>query len=110
MDIDPTGKFKYILIQVRDPESKSEKHIVRGYKSCPYHADILSKVEPSITKLKCKANCVGGGRIKHSPENKSIFVYGYSQGFGLADHSITTKLLKEKFTDYNDIDWSNEGY
>lgn len=110
VDIDPSGRFKYILIQVTDPETKAEKYIVRGYKSCPYHVDILETVEPSIHKLKCKAKCVGGGRILHKPEVRSIFIFGYSQGFGLADHKISHKLMKEKYPDYTDIQWSNEGY
>lgn len=110
VDIDPLGKFKYILIKVKDLATKKEKFIVRGYKSCPYHADIFDLVEPSIEKHNCKAECVGGGRIRHDPNVKSIFIYGYSQGFGKADHTITERLIKEKYPDYNDIQWSNEGY
>ena len=72
--------------------------------------DIFELVEPSIVKHKCKAKCVGGGRILHDPTVKSILVYGYSQGYGRADHSIAHKLLKEKYPSYEDIQWSNEGY
>ena len=72
--------------------------------------DIFEAVEPSITKLKCRAECVGGGRILHKPDVKSIFIYGYSQGYGRADHTITQKLIKEKYPQYSDISWSNEGY
>lgn len=110
VDIDSEGKFKYILIKVTDPDVKEEKFIVRGYKSCSYHDDILSLVEPSIRKHGCTATCVGGGRIRHDPKVKSLFIYGYSQGYGRADHTISQKLLKEKFPDYHDISWSNEGY
>lgn len=95
---------------MKDPETKEEKYIVRGYKSCGYHIDIFEKVEPQIQALKCKAKCVGGGRILHDPTVKSILVYGYSQGFGRADHTVSHKLLKESFPDYEDIQWSNEGY
>lgn len=108
--IDASGKFKYILIQVTDPETKEKKYIVRGFKSCSYHIDIFEMVEPEISKLKCKAKCVGGGRIIHKPEVKSIFIFGYSQGFGRADHTITCNLIKEKYSDYSDISWSNDGY
>lgn len=110
VDIDPSGRFKYILIKVIDSESKAEKYIVRGYKSCSFHGDIFDQVEAGIIRLGCKAECVGGGRIRHDPSVKSIFIYGYSQGFGTADHTITEKLIKEKFSDYTDIQWSNEGY
>lgn len=93
-----------------DQESKAEKYIVRGYKTCAYHADIFDLVEPNILKNNCKAVCVGGGRIRHDPGVKSLFIYGYSQGFGRPDHSITQKLLQEKYQDYSDVQWSNEGY
>lgn len=95
---------------MKDPESKAEKYIVRGYKSCGYHADIYDLVEPAVEKHGCKAKCVGGGRIRHDSGVKSIFIYGYSQGFGQDDHTITHKLVKEKYPDYKDISWSNEGY
>lgn len=110
VDIDSKGRFKYILIHIKDNEAKGEKYIVRGYKSCSFHGDIFDSVEPNITKLNCKVECVGGGRIRHDPDTKSIFIYGYSQGFGRADHSIAQKLLKEKYPDYTEIQWSNEGY
>jgi len=110
VDIDPQGKFKYILIEVTDIETKEKKYIVRGYKDCSYHVDIFEKVEPEIKKLKCVANCVGGGRILHKPEVKAILIFGYSQGFGQADHTITHKLVKQKYPDYNDIQWTNDGY
>ncbi|WP_411017647.1 hypothetical protein, partial [Salmonella sp. s51090] len=54
--------------------------------------------------------CVGGGRIQHSPQEKSISVYGYSMGYGQADHSITVEKLKAKYRDYTSITFSNEGY
>lgn len=95
---------------MKDPETKAEKYIVRGYKSCEYHADIFDLVEPSIVDHKCKAKCVGGGRIRHDSDVKSILIYGYSQGFGRADHSIAQKLLKQHYSSYGDIEWSNEGY
>lgn len=110
VDIDTQGKFKYILIEVSDPDTKEKKYIVRGYRDCSYHVDIFEKVEPEILKLKCRAKCVGGGRILHKPDVKAILIYGYSQGFGQADHTITHKLVKARYPDYTDVQWSNEGY
>lgn len=37
-------------------------------------------------------------------------MYGYSQGYGKADHSITCELLKKAYPNYEDIKWSDEGY
>ena len=36
-------------------------------------------------------------------------VYGYSMGFGKANHERSVEILKTKYTDYT-IEWSDEGY
>ena len=36
-------------------------------------------------------------------------VYGYSMGFGKANHQKTGEILKRRYPDYT-IDWSDEGY
>jgi phosphohistidine phosphatase len=36
-------------------------------------------------------------------------VYGYSQGYGKADHQVAVDILKKKYCDYN-VTWSDEGY
>ncbi|XP_021269312.1 14 kDa phosphohistidine phosphatase isoform X3 [Numida meleagris] len=81
--------------------------------------------------------CLGGGRISHQRQEKKIHVYGYSvvsgaavprkqppgepcvrhcgvevpscEGFGRANHSVTTQKLKAKYPDY-EITWADEGY
>ena len=55
------------------------------------------------------AQCLGGGRIEHRPQDKYLKVYGYSVGFGKADHTKAVDLLKEVYPNYN-IEWSDEGY
>ncbi|KAE9421731.1 hypothetical protein Angca_007234, partial [Angiostrongylus cantonensis] len=78
VDIDPSGTFKYILIQCSDKSNNDEKYIVRGYYKCNFHADIL-KVARHEAGSSFKLNCVGGGRIKHENDERRILVYGYSQ-------------------------------
>lgn len=92
-------------------------------------ADILDRVSAKFCELEVDYDCLGGGRIEHKKDEKSILVYGYSmvsemfcvfillyvaalqQGFGRADHSETVKLLKERYPDYGDqITFRNEGY
>lgn len=80
------------------------------YTSAEYHSDVYDRVTPNIEALGLDCECVGGGRICHKPEEKSIKVYGYSQGYGKADHSITVGLLKKKYPDYTSITFSNDGY
>jgi phosphohistidine phosphatase len=53
--------------------------------------------------------CPGGGRILHESDKKQILVYGYSQGFGRADHQKAVEILKKTFNDYK-ITFSNDGY
>ncbi|XP_071628413.1 sex-regulated protein janus-A isoform X2 [Temnothorax longispinosus] len=80
VDIDGHGRFKYILINVQDNVGKASKKIVRGYARAQWHADIFDQVDEQIKKhAGLQANCVGGGRIEHDPDEKTIKVYGYSQ-------------------------------
>lgn len=37
VDIDASGRFKYILIKIVEKSSKNSKLIVRGYSRCNYH-------------------------------------------------------------------------
>ena len=66
--------------------------------------------EKEIKNTGIQFECVGGGRIEHEPSKKEILVYGYSQGFGRANHQVSVDLLKLKYNDYNSITYSNEGY
>lgn len=119
VDIDSSGVFKYILLKVTIPNQEGQfedKLIVRGYGECPYHADINDKVTEELQKLKSskilsdwRSKVLGGGRINHDPETKSIKVYGYSQGYGKADHQLSVSILKKKYLDYI-ISFSDEGY
>lgn len=119
VDIDASGIFKYILIKLTVPNQDgkiADKMIVRGYAECPYHADIYDRVTSELQKLKAAAtirdwrmNVLGGGRISHDLASKRIKVYGYSQGYGKADHQIAVDILKRQYPDYT-VDWSDEGY
>ncbi|KAK2193892.1 hypothetical protein NP493_6g03034 [Ridgeia piscesae] len=111
VDIDANGRFKYVLIKLYHPDSEENyKYIVRGYKWAGYHADIYEDLYERVKKKGLDTECMGGGRILHEAEKKTITVYGYSQGYGLPDHSITCELLKKKYKDYQSITWNNEGY
>lgn len=112
VDIDE-GRFKYILIKVHDsiPDGEeTSKFIVRGYSWAGYHADIYEKVEANLVTRGLEGECVGGGRILHDRAQKTIKVYGYSQGYGRADHKLATDILKKRYGDYAEISWSNDGY
>ncbi|XP_067951430.1 14 kDa phosphohistidine phosphatase-like isoform X2 [Watersipora subatra] len=111
VDIDDDGVFKYVLIKVSasNPVEEFSKVIVRGYSWAEYHADIYDAASQRIEPLGLDCECLGGGRIQHAPNNKRLKVYGYSMGFGKADHQITCDLLKTKYLNYN-ITWTDGGY
>lgn len=110
VDIDSDGSFKYILIGLKRNEEDTPTYIVRGYNRSFYHKDILEEVNIQVKDRHYIADCYGGGRIEHNTKLKKIHVFGFSVGFGQADHSITVNLLKQKYTDYNDIWFTDDGY
>eukprot|EP00092_Neocalanus_flemingeri_P014782 GFUD01015953.1.p1 GENE.GFUD01015953.1~~GFUD01015953.1.p1 ORF type:complete len:127 (-),score=31.09 GFUD01015953.1:113-493(-) len=107
VEIDPEGKFKYILVKISSTESES-KLIVRGTKKAEFHPDIFAKVEPELKRSGFSCEVQGGGKIIHQPEGKSIKVFSKSTGYGKADHSLATAILKKAFPDYEDIIWTDE--
>ena len=110
VDIDGEGTFKYILIQITNEANRESRIIVRGYKWADYHANILDQVEKELKTAGYTCKCLGGGRIKHTPRDKNILVYGYSMGFGKADHQKTVGLLQDFYSQYKSITFSDEGY
>ncbi|XP_030371063.1 sex-regulated protein janus-A-like [Scaptodrosophila lebanonensis] len=111
VDIDEQGVFKYVLIKLSAKRSSEEasKTIVRGYADCKWHADIFKRTQESLKETGLDICCLGGGRIQHRPDKKYIKVYGYSQGYGKADHSETKKIIQTQYGDY-EIEISDEGY
>ncbi|KAF5284071.1 hypothetical protein FQA39_LY17120 [Lamprigera yunnana] len=125
VDIDPSGVFKYILLEAHGASVDDKKYLVRGYAICNYHVidnfdliavDVNDLVTKELQKLKERGDLpkwstkvLGGGRIIHDSSQKSIKVYGYSQAYGKADHATTVELLRKVYDDY-DITWSDEGY
>ncbi|CAF0999703.1 unnamed protein product [Didymodactylos carnosus] len=111
VEIADAGKFKYILIEAKDkdPTFQRPKFLVRGDAESPYHADILDKAIDKIDETKLTLNCVGGGRLRVDPAQKTIFVFGYSQGFGKADHRKTVEILQKYYQQWK-IEITDEEY
>ncbi|CAK9821862.1 Sex-regulated protein janus-A [Anthophora retusa] len=73
-------------------------------------ADIFEEVGEELRPIGgLRTKCLGGGRIEHDPDQRTLKVYGYSQGFGKADHDVSAALLKKKYPDYT-ITCTDEGY
>ncbi|XP_076161035.1 sex-regulated protein janus-A [Ptiloglossa arizonensis] len=110
VEIDDSGRFKYVLIEVEDKANVESKVIVRGTLT-NWHSDIALE---AIKQIKQKVGeidveCLGGGKIEHLPSEKVINVYGTSQQFGKADHEVTANILKKKYQDYT-ITLTTPGY
>ncbi|XP_076873505.1 14 kDa phosphohistidine phosphatase [Brachyhypopomus gauderio] len=101
VEIDPDGKFKYILVRVTVKGGTDHKDIVRGTKSAEYHNHIFEKVSPAVESLGLDCVCLGGGKIEHDSKEKRLRVFGESTGYGKADHAVTVEKLKAVFKDYD---------
>ncbi|XP_015182753.1 PREDICTED: sex-regulated protein janus-A-like isoform X2 [Polistes dominula] len=80
VDIDGKGVFKYMLLNIHDKATDDYKPVVRGYLSAAWHDDVFEQTKEQVKKYSdLEVKSLGGGRIQHDPEIKSIRVYGYSQ-------------------------------
>ena len=108
-----TGTFKYVLLRVS--VSGASKLIVRGadkefHKGVKQEAERALRADPRTAAL--AVACPGGGRIRHEPALGKVFVYGFSNAYGLGDHAAACELIRKAFPAYRaeDVTWSNEGY
>ncbi len=112
------GANKYVLISATEPfpsEGETQCYtmfFVTSKRGAAYHRNAA---EPYVDLLQSRGyrniNITGGGRIFYSKAEKKISIYGYSYGFGLADHSISQEVIENdgRFEGY-DVSWSNDGY
>ncbi len=107
-----SGAHKYVLISAILPSGGERQHFVVSRRGAEYHRNVA---EPFVEALErsgySSIHIMGGGRIALDEQAKSIKIYGYSYGFGLADHALS-KSVVERDHRYNDfvITWSNDGY
>ncbi|XP_055344363.1 14 kDa phosphohistidine phosphatase-like [Paramacrobiotus metropolitanus] len=90
VQIDDSGTYKYILI-----EGPNGERLVRGTASADYHNKIFEAAEKDAKKQGVALKCLGGGKIQRDGNNIKIF--GKSEGFGPADHSVTAEVLKKAY-------------
>ncbi|CAI2318323.1 unnamed protein product [Caenorhabditis sp. 36 PRJEB53466] len=101
-------RTRTVANSVTDTSTKEQKFVVRGYYRCTFHDDILTETKESAP-AGLKLKCVGGGRIKHDAAGKDLLVYGYSQGYGQADHKIAVGIIEKQYPQYH-VHFSNDGY
>lgn len=105
------GRFKYVLIEVATTKGEA-RHLVRGVPGAAYHMDAARPTISKLEEARASYTVLGGGRIEHDPEAKTIFIFGHSYGFpwqGEFRHDIAQALCQEKFPGYT-VTWSSKGY
>lgn len=107
-----SGANKYVLISAILPGRGERQHFVVSRRGAEYHRNAA---EPFVEALErsgySSINILGGGRISLNEPSKTIKIFGYSYGFGLADHALSKAVVENdhRYKDF-DITWSNEGY
>jgi phosphohistidine phosphatase len=106
------GRHKYVLVSALAPHANERQHFVVSKRGAAYHRNAAEPFVDALERSGYRSiDIMGGGRIDLDCTKKSIHVYGYSYGFGLADHALSKSVLLQdpRFRDY-DVTWSNEGY
>ena len=109
-----SGAYKYVLITASQPNNNNNKEevFVHSKRGAHYHRNVAEPLIPILqqsgyTNIRIK----GGGRILRDDDDKIIKIFGYSYGFGRADHALAKDVVERsgKFDGYS-ITWSNDGY
>jgi len=108
------GTHKYVLITARSERQNGGdlSYFVTSKHGAHYHRNAAEAFLPRLEERGyTDIQVLGGGRINLDEERRRIEIYGYSYGFGRADHLISKKVIEadEKYSDY-DVTWSNDGY
>ena len=105
-----SGAHKYVLI--RAEFNGDTEYIVTSKRGAHYHRNAA---EPMVNKLigagYTDVDITGGGRIELNEAARTISIFGFSYGFGRADHSISQRVVQEdeRYKDYS-VTISNDGY
>ena len=90
------GAYKYVLITANKPSSKESRTFIYSKRNAHYHRNVAEFLLPQLesagyTNIRIK----GGGRILRDDEDKKIHIFGYSYGFGQADHAMAKSVVDQ---------------
>ena len=111
-----SGAYKYVLITAKQPNNNNNNNkdeiFVHSKRGAHYHRNVAEPLIPILQQsgyTNIRIN--GGGRILRDDDDKIIKIFGYSYGFGRADHALAKDVVEKsgKFVGYS-ITWSNDGY
>lgn len=117
------GRHKYVLIQAtcssgedsrqQQQQQQEKSHLfVVSHRGAHYHRNVAEWYIPKLQNQGfSNIEIQGGGRIIRDDINKLIKVFGYSYGFGQANHEVATRVIRSdrRFQSYQ-VSWSNDGY
>ncbi len=110
-----SGAHKYVLISAQPAHESGNDEtnfFVTSKHGAHYHRNAA---EPMVNRLEesgyTNIRVLGGGRISLDENDRKISIFGYSYGFGRADHSISKTIIDsdERYKNY-EVTWSNDGY
>lgn len=101
------GAHKYVLIR-----TAGDRYFVTSRRGASYHRNAA---EPLIAALEAAGfshiEVTGGGRLFLQEDQRRISIFGFSYGFGQADHAISRSvILKDPRYENYEITISNDGY
>mmetsp|Transcript_14693 Transcript_14693/g.31923 ORF Transcript_14693/g.31923 Transcript_14693/m.31923 type:complete len:160 (+) Transcript_14693:248-727(+) len=105
------GAYKYVLITANTPSNRA-RIFVYSKRNASYHRDVAEYLLPQLEGEGYSEILIkGGGRILRDEEEKRIHIFGYSYGFGQADHALAKEIVEKSvnFQGYK-VTWSNDGY
>jgi phosphohistidine phosphatase len=105
------GAHKYVLLSGTNYEG-DEHYIVTSLKGAQYHRNAA---EPMIAAMEeagySDITCAGGGRISCDTNARKISIYGFSYGFGKANHVISqVEVLQDPRYKNFEVTISDDGY
>lgn len=105
------GAYKYVLITA-DTSAGQQRTFVYSKRNASYHRNVAEYLLPQLEGANyTNIRITGGGRILRDDEDKKVHIFGYSYGFGQANHSLAKDIVEQSdnYQGYN-VTWSNDGY
>ena len=90
------GAYKYVLITAIAPSTNTARKFVYSKRNASYHRNVAEHLIPQLEGAGYRdIRITGGGRILRDDESKEIHIFGYSYGFGRADHEVSKEVVEQ---------------
>ncbi|KAL7544031.1 hypothetical protein ACHAXR_013454 [Thalassiosira sp. AJA248-18] len=90
------GAYKYVLITANAPSTNRTRTFVYSKRNASYHRDVAEHFLPALESGGYRdIRIKGGGRILRDDCEKKVHIFGYSYGFGRADHELAKEIVEQ---------------